>query len=72
MSRESEVSSQASEIECRWLGRVSYEEALALQESIVAEKIAHPDRADELLLLEHEPVFTIGRTPDRSDRKSVV
>lgn len=51
---------------CRWLGRIGYAEALALQERIVAEKIASPERPDELLLLEHDPVYTIGRTPDRS------
>ena len=50
----------------RWLGRVPYAEALALQENLVAEKIAHPATPDTLLLLEHEPVYTIGRTPDRS------
>ena len=50
----------------RWLGRVRFEDALALQEKIVAEKIADASRADEVLLLEHEPVFTIGRTPDQS------
>jgi len=50
----------------RWLGRIGYTEALALQESIAAEKIADSTRPDELLLLEHEPVYTIGRTPDRS------
>ena len=50
----------------RWLGRLSYADALALQESLVAEKIAHPETADTLLLLEHEPVYTIGRTPDQS------
>lgn len=49
-----------------WLGRVAYEDALALQERIVAEKIASPERPDELLLLEHESVYTIGRTPDRT------
>jgi lipoyl(octanoyl) transferase len=49
-----------------WLGRIAYEDALALQERIVAEKIADAARLDELLLLEHEPVYTIGRTPDRS------
>jgi lipoyl(octanoyl) transferase len=56
----------AHEIRSRWLGRVPYEEALALQEDLVREKIADPARADELLLLEHEPVYTIGRTPDQS------
>jgi lipoyl(octanoyl) transferase len=50
----------------RWLGRIAYEDALALQESIVAGKVADPSRPDELLLLEHEPVYTIGRTPDRT------
>src|SRR3954462_9379573 len=56
----------AHEIHTRWLGRVPYEEALASQEDLVREKIADPARADELWLLEHEPVYTIGRTPDQS------
>jgi lipoyl(octanoyl) transferase len=60
------MNAATSAMRCRWLGRLGYEEALALQEKIVAEKIASPERVDELLLLEHEPVFTIGRTPDRS------
>ncbi len=50
----------------QWLGRVRFEEALALQEEIVARKIDAPGAADELLLLEHEPVYTIGRNPDQS------
>jgi lipoyl(octanoyl) transferase len=37
-----------------------------LQEEIVAKKRADPSHPDELLLLEHEPVYTIGRTPDQS------
>ena len=49
-----------------WLGRVSYSDALALQEDIVARKGADLSEPDELLLLEHEPVYTIGRTPDQS------
>jgi lipoyl(octanoyl) transferase len=52
-------------ITTRWLGRIEFEKALALQEEIVRGKIAH-DSPDELLLLEHEPVYTIGRTPDQS------
>jgi lipoyl(octanoyl) transferase len=55
-----------STVVCRWLGRVSFAEALALQEQLVAEKIADADAPDTLLLLEHEPVFTIGRTPNRT------
>lgn len=54
------------ELQTRWLGRISYGEALAMQEEIVARKRADHSLADELLLLEHEPVYTIGRTPDRS------
>jgi len=50
----------------RWLGRMRYADALAMQEKIVARKRAEAARPDEILLLEHEPVYTIGRTPDRS------
>ncbi len=50
----------------RWLGRMEFAAALALQEEIVAKKREDRSSADELLLLEHEPVYTIGRTPDRS------
>lgn len=49
----------------RWLGRLSYADGLALQEEIVARHFSG-EIADTLLLLEHDPVFTIGRTPDRS------
>ena len=50
----------------QWLGRISYADALAIQERVVAQKAEDPAAPDELLLLEHEPVFTIGRTPDQS------
>jgi lipoyl(octanoyl) transferase len=50
----------------RWLGRMEFTGALALQEEIVAKKREDRALSDELLLLEHEPVYTIGRTPDRS------
>ena len=50
----------------RWLGRVAFPDALALQEKLVAEKRTNHSLGDELLLLEHEPVYTIGRTPDQS------
>jgi lipoyl(octanoyl) transferase len=49
-----------------WLGRKDFASALALQEKIVAAKREDPSQLDELLLLEHEPVYTIGRTPDQS------
>jgi len=53
-------------IRAQWLGRMCYGDALALQEQIVARKAADPHASDELLLLEHEPIYTIGRTPDQS------
>jgi lipoyl(octanoyl) transferase len=49
-----------------WLGRMEFAHALALQDEIVAKKRNDPLFEDQLLLLEHEPVYTIGRTPDRS------
>jgi lipoyl(octanoyl) transferase len=53
-------------LETHWLGRVDFAAALALQEDLVGHKHENPGAADQLLLLEHEPVFTIGRTPDQS------
>lgn len=55
-----------AELQVRWIGRTDYADALAMQEEIVARKRANPALPDELLLLEHEPVYTIGRTQDRS------
>lgn len=54
------------DLSVRWLGRVEFGEALILQEQIVAERAANSLLGDALLLLEHEPVYTIGRTPDQS------
>jgi len=50
----------------RWLGRMRFADALTLQEKIVSKKREDRSLEDELLLLEHEPIYTIGRTPDRS------
>ena len=49
----------------RWLGRVSYEDGLALQNKLVDQRL-QGEAPDTVLLLEHEPVYTIGRTKDRS------
>ena len=54
------------DLRVRWLGRMEFARSLGLQEEIVAKKRADPSHPDELLLLEHEPVYTIGRTPDQS------
>ncbi|HEX7515966.1 MAG TPA: lipoyl(octanoyl) transferase LipB [Chthoniobacterales bacterium] len=58
-------------ITARWLGRIAFADALAIQEKLVAEKRVHHSLGDELLLLEHEPVYTIGRTPDQSSLRGV-
>jgi lipoyl(octanoyl) transferase len=60
------MNAQIVDLRMRWLGRMEFADALALQEEIVAKKRKNPSSSDELLLLEHEPVYTIGRTPDKS------
>jgi lipoyl(octanoyl) transferase len=48
-----------------WLGRIAYDDARALQATAAARVAAgEPDR---LLLLEHEPVFTLGRNASAAD-----
>jgi len=49
-----------------WLGRIPFADAYALQEEVVERKVANPEEPDRFFLLEHEPVYTIGRTPDQS------
>ncbi|HEX4639938.1 MAG TPA: lipoyl(octanoyl) transferase LipB [Chthoniobacterales bacterium] len=53
-------------MKARWLGRMAFADALALQEKLVAERRTNHSLGDELLLLEHDPVYTIGRTPDQT------
>lgn len=49
----------------QWLGRMEYAAALELQERVRGE-IRSGKSPETLLLLEHEPVYTIGRIRDRS------
>jgi lipoyl(octanoyl) transferase len=53
-------------LQTQWLGRVGFQAALEMQEQLVTNKRSDPTLRDQLLLLEHEPVYTIGRTPDQS------
>ena len=46
-------------LRCRFLGRVEYTRALQLQESLIETSRAGED---QLLLLEHPPVYTTGRS----------
>src|ERR1041385_1166406 len=61
-----QLSTPTAFLSVRWLDRMNFADALALQEEIVAQKREDPGFEDQLLLLEHDPVYTIGRTPDRS------
>ena len=61
-----DAAAQRPYLNVRWLGRVDFADALALQDDLVAKKRNDRLLEDQLLLLEHEPVYTIGRTPDRS------
>jgi lipoyl(octanoyl) transferase len=57
------------EPEIRWLGRISFGDALTLQEKILQE-IRNGTHREVILLLEHEPVYTIGRTRDQSSLRN--
>jgi lipoyl(octanoyl) transferase len=48
----------------RWYGRIAYSAGLRLQDSLV--EIQRSTGLEFLALLEHEPVYTIGRNPDQS------
>ena len=56
---------------CVGWGEWNSHRALELQEKIVAKKRNDRLFEDQLLLLEHEPVYTIGRTPDRSSLSAI-
>jgi lipoate-protein ligase B len=55
----------ASPIAARWLGRIGYRDAWALQKRLLEER-ASGEIEDQLLLLEHDPVLTLGRQADES------
>ena len=56
----------AAGLRVRRLGRVPYASALRLQEELVAAKLAG-EREDDLLLVEHDAVYTLGRGADERD-----
>ena len=53
------------DLHVRWLGRVPYRRAWQLQHELVDARSAG-EIPDQLLLLEHEPVLTLGRQSDPS------
>jgi lipoyl(octanoyl) transferase len=58
--------SPAQALEVRWLGSLSYSEALKLQLELLDAR-ARGDAHDQLLLLEHPPVITLGRGASESN-----
>jgi lipoyl(octanoyl) transferase len=56
---------EAPSLYARWLGRIDYRAALALQKRLVEQR-STGRIADQLLLLEHPAVLTLGRHADAS------
>ena len=61
----SRIGARPLPLEVRWLGRVAYERGLELQAQ--AAERAFRGEAETLLLLEHDPVFTLGRNAAIAD-----
>lgn len=59
------------QINHRSLGRISYADGLALQDELVQQR-RQGEIPDTILYLEHEPVYTIGRTQDQSSLNPAV
>jgi len=51
---------QPEPITAQWLGRIGYREAWQLQKALVERRVTG-EIGDRLLLLEHDPVLTLGR-----------
>ncbi|MBW2275467.1 MAG: lipoyl(octanoyl) transferase LipB [Deltaproteobacteria bacterium] len=62
----SRVAESAERLAIEWLGRVDYAESLELQERAL-EARRRDEVGDRLLLLEHPPVVTLGRSADRKN-----
>jgi lipoate-protein ligase B len=64
------MTTQASQVrricEAHWSGIVSYDEGLGLQE-LAVERLRSGEGVEQLLLLEHPHVFTLGRGADASN-----
>lgn len=57
------VAAAAPPLRCHWLGRVGYADARALQRRLAAAR-ASGAVPDSLVLLEHPPVYTLGRNTE--------
>jgi lipoyl(octanoyl) transferase len=65
MPMEAVTAAAARPVSTRWLGRISYADGLALQRQ-AADQVKGGGH-ETLFLLEHEPVFTLGRNASRAD-----
>ena len=52
-----------------WLGRIDYQTGLQIQEERLESCLING--AETVILLEHEPVYTIGRLPDKTSLRNV-
>ncbi|HEX5240345.1 MAG TPA: lipoyl(octanoyl) transferase LipB [Candidatus Limnocylindrales bacterium] len=59
------MSGTSGRIVASWLGRIGYRDAWALQKRLVRAR-AEEQIPDQLLLIEHDPVLTLGRQADES------
>ena len=63
------TSSQSPFMKIEWLGRIDYQTGLRIQEERLESCLN--SGSETVLLLEHEPVYTIGRLPDKSSLRNV-
>ena len=54
-------------LRARWLGRIAYREAWAIQQALAAARAAGTLAEDQLLLLEHDAVLTLGRNASEAN-----
>ena len=57
-----ELPARSSALETEWLATLDYLEAWELQREMVAARLADPALTDRVLLLEHPPTYTLGRS----------
>ncbi|MEM1182579.1 MAG: lipoyl(octanoyl) transferase LipB [Acidobacteriota bacterium] len=69
LSRDGETTSAGRELLASWLGRRPYRPTWRLQEAIRS-KLQRGEGPERLLLLEHSPVFTLGRNASAADVKA--
>ncbi len=55
------------ELRLHRLGRMPFEEAMRIQEELLAARIAGAEAGGDILLVEHDAVYTLGRGGDEND-----